>query len=145
MIDVMAQTIVAIGLNCCFITVERRAHSSIADCVDFHLKTRRIERDLIPYCQENRITVIAYTPLADGSLAGKSRLLPDKRGAALEEVARESGKTPAQVALNWCIRRPNVIAIPKSNSVGRTEENCAASGWRLSDQQLSILDQAFPA
>ena len=62
----------------------------------------------------------------------------------MQAVAAQVGRTPAQVALNWCICRPNVIVIPKSNSVARTEENCAASGWRLSDQQLSILDQAFP-
>ncbi len=68
----------------------------------------------------------------------------ERERAALQEVAAQVGKTPAQVALNWCTSRPNVIAIPKSNSVARTEENCAASGWRLSDQQLGILDQAFP-
>src|SRR6266540_2264734 len=49
----------------------------------------------------------------------------------------------AQVALTWCTTRPNVIAIPKSNSVERTVENCQASGWRLAPAQVQSLDQAF--
>ena len=116
----------------------------VSNQVLYNLKSRHIERDLIPYCQENKITVIAYTPLADGSLAGKSRLLSDKRGAVMEEVAQESGKTPAQVSLNWCLTRPPVVVIPKTNSVARTEENCGATGWRLSADQLRRLDEAFP-
>jgi diketogulonate reductase-like aldo/keto reductase len=49
----------------------------------------------------------------------------------------------AQVALNWCTSRPNVIAIPKSDHLDRTEENCGASGWRLSMEQVARLDTAF--
>ena len=119
-------------------------HPLVSNQVLYNLKTRRIERDLIPYCQENHITVIAYTPLADGSLAGKSRFRPDRRTQVLEEVASEVGKTPAQVALNWCVSRAPVIAIPKTNIVTRTEENCGASGWKLSKEQISRLEDAFP-
>ncbi len=62
----------------------------------------------------------------------------------LREVAEAVGKTTAQVALNWCTSHTNVIAIPKSNGVDRTEENCLASGWRLSAEQVRRLDDAFP-
>ncbi len=110
----------------------------------YNLKRRQIERDLIPYCVENNVTVIAYTPLADGSLSGRSRFRPDRGGAALEQVAQESGKTPAQVALNWCLSRPNVIVIPKTDSVTRTVENCEASGWYLTPSQVAALDEAYP-
>jgi diketogulonate reductase-like aldo/keto reductase len=48
-----------------------------------------------------------------------------------------------QVALNWCISHPNVIAIPKSDRVDRTVENCGASGWQLTQEQISRLDEAF--
>ncbi len=48
-----------------------------------------------------------------------------------------------QVALNWCTSNKNVIAIPKSNSLKRTIENCGASDWRLSDQQIERLNDAF--
>ena len=120
------------------------AHNPIvSNQVLYSLKARRIEEELLPYCQENHITIIAFTPLADGSLAAASRFLPDRRMKALEQVATQVNKTMAQVALNWCTSRPNVIAIPKSNSVARTEENCAASGWRLSPEQVRTLDDAF--
>ena len=118
-------------------------HPIVSNQVLYNLKSRYIERDLIPYCQQNHVTVIAYTPLADGSLTAKSRIRRHRGFEVLEEVAAEVNKTPAQVALNWCTSHPNVIAIPKSNSLSRTEENCGASGWRLSPQQVQVLDQAF--
>ena len=116
----------------------------VSNQVLYNLKQRQIERYLIPYCVDNNITVIAYTPLADGSLSGKSRFRSDRGESTLEQVAKEVDKTPAQVALNWCLSRPNVIVIPKSNSVERTVENCRASGWSLSTNQVQSLDAAFP-
>ena len=61
----------------------------------------------------------------------------------LREIADETGKTLAQVALNWCNAKPNVISIPKSDKVERVVENCEASGGRLSTEQLASLDKAF--
>ena len=115
----------------------------VSNQVLYHLKHRDIERELLPYCQDNGVTVMAYTPLADGSLAAKSRLRRDRRLQTLEQVATETGKTMAQVALNWCTSHANVMVIPKSNSVDRTVENCGASGWRLSPAQIALLDNAF--
>jgi diketogulonate reductase-like aldo/keto reductase len=114
------------------------ANKIVSNQVRYSLVERSIERDLLPYCQENDVMIIAYSPLAVGMDMLKARL----RDGALEEVAKAAGKTEAQVALNWCISRPNVIAIPKSDSVERTEENCGASGWRLSGEQVAILEQA---
>ena len=115
----------------------------VSNQVLYSLKDRSAELHLIPYCEENRVTVIAYTPLADGSLAVPPRLRPDRRFRVLAQVAVQVNKTPAQVALNWCTSRPCVIAIPKTNSVARTEENCGASGWRLSPDQVRLLDDVF--
>ena len=115
----------------------------VSNQVLYNLKRREIERELLPYCQENDITMMAYTPLANGSLASRPRLLADSGMTVLQDIAAEVGKTMAQVALNWCTARPNVIEIPKSNSIERTEENCGASGWRLSPEQIDQLDQAF--
>ncbi len=120
-----------------------RNYPVVSNQVLYNLKARRIERDLLPYCEENGTTVIAYTPLADGSLAGKPRLSIDRRLSALQEIAKEVDKTPAQVALNWCVSRPCVVAIPKTNSVERTQENCGASGWRLTAEQVARLNAAF--
>ena len=122
-------------------------HPIVSNQVLYSLKDREIERDLLPYCQEQSINIIAYTPLADGSLANKPRFTGkrNKGLATLQEVASEVGKTMAQVSLNWCTSHDGVIAIPKTNSLARTEENCGASDWRLSPDQLSRLDSAFPA
>jgi diketogulonate reductase-like aldo/keto reductase len=116
----------------------------VANQVLYNLKRRDIEYDLIPYCVDNNVTVIAYRPLADGSLSGKSHYRPDKGGSALMQVAEEVGKTAAQVALNWCLSRPNVIVIPKTNSVSRTVENCEASGWSLTTDRVAALEESFP-
>jgi diketogulonate reductase-like aldo/keto reductase len=115
----------------------------VSNQVLYNLNNRGIERDLLPYCQRHHITIIAYTPLDDGRLATKSRFRRGRGMRALEEVATQVQKTLAQVALNWCTSRPQVIAIPKSNSLVRIEENCQASGWRLSPTQIQLLDEAF--
>ena len=116
----------------------------VCNQVLYNLKRRGIERDLIPYCEEQGITVMAYTPLADGSLAVRPRRRAGGEWETLEYVAKHIGKTPAQVALNWCLTRSPVVVIPKTNSVARTEENCGASGWRLSEAQVQRLEAAFP-
>jgi hypothetical protein len=115
----------------------------VANQVLYNLNRREIERDLLPYCQEHNITILAYTPLDDGRLATPSRFRRQQSMRVLEQVAAEVHKTLAQVALNWCTARPNVIAIPKSNGVERTVENCQASGWRLTPAQLQKLDESF--
>ena len=115
----------------------------ISNQVLYNLNRREIERDLLPYCQEHQITILAYTPLDDGRLATRSRFRRSQGERVLEQVATETQKTLAQVALNWCTAHPKVIAIPKSNGVERTVENCQASGWRLSPAQMQLLDNAF--
>ena len=114
--------------------------SIVSNQVDYSLVKRDIETDLLPYCQENQVTVIAYSPLAQGL----DRMIEQDSMGALGVVAANMGKTAAQVALNWCIRGENVVAIPKANSVEHVEEDCSATGWRLSAEDLRLLDTAFP-
>jgi len=115
----------------------------VSNQVLYNLNSREIERDLLPYCQKHQITIIAYTPLDNGKLTKKPRLIISRDMKVLEQIANEVEKTIGQVALNWSTSRPNVIAIPKSNSVARTIENCDASGWRLSQDHIRLLDEAF--
>jgi diketogulonate reductase-like aldo/keto reductase len=115
----------------------------VSNQVLYNLNSRDIEQDLLPYCQQHNGTIIAYTPLDDGRLATPSRFRRNRGMKVLEQIASEVQKTLAQVALNWCTSRSHVIAIPKSDSVARTEENCRASGWRLSQAQVRLLDEAF--
>ena len=126
-----------------------RNYPIVSNQVLYNLNTRSIEHDLLPYCWEHDVTVLAFTPLDSGRLAStsksksKSMLRRGKAMQTLEQVATEVNKTLGQVALNWCVSHPNVIAIPKSDRVDRTIENCGASGWRLSQEQIRRLDEAF--
>ncbi len=121
----------------------------VSNQILYNLRRRRAERDVIPYCLEHDIMVMAYSPLHEGALVGNNggrlrRALGMSRDQqTLAEIAGETGKTAAQVALNWVADQEGMIAIPKSNSVGRTEENCAASGWSLTAEQRQRLDRAF--
>ncbi len=115
----------------------------VSNQVEYHLMDREIEERLLPYCQKNDLTILAYSPLARGRLTSKPMMRHRRAMGVLQEIANETGKTMAQVALNWCNAKPNVVSIPKSNKVERVVENCEASGWRLSNEQLASLDNAF--
>jgi len=111
----------------------------VSNQVRYSLVDRTIIRGLLPYCQQNRITVIAYSPLA----RGLPQIAEHDTSNILGKVAAATGKTRAQVALNWCLSRDAVIAIPKADSVEHVTENCAASGWRLSPEQIKLLEKGI--
>ena len=112
-------------------------HRIVSNQVPYSLVHRDIETDLLPHCVQNRITIIAYSPLARGLDHIRRR---DPKGV-LEKIATETGRTEAQVALNWCISKKEVIAIPKANNVDHMLEDLGASGWRLSTEQIRILEE----
>lgn len=113
-----------------------RKHPIVSNQVRYNLVDRTIERDLLPYCHANGIVVIAYSPLA----CGLSHILDcDPRGT-LVEIARTLGKSPAQVALNWCLCKEPVVVIPKGNSTKHVLDNCGAAAWRLGRDHLRRLD-----
>jgi diketogulonate reductase-like aldo/keto reductase len=99
------------------------------------LEARGIEFRLLPYQRARGIPTMAYSPLGRGALA---------RHPLLARLGRERRVSAAQIALAWCLREPDVIAIPKSVDPARIEENLAAAQLRLSPVELVQLDQAFP-
>ena len=109
----------------------------VSNQVRYNLVDRSAEVGLLGYCQENKTTLIAYSPLARGMHAIRKNDLV----GILGRLASETGKTEAQVALNWCIARDSVVAIPKSDSPEHVEENCGASDWRLTPDQFALLDK----
>jgi len=111
-------------------------HTIASNQVPYSLANRDIEDELLAFCQDKGVTVIAYSPLA----RGLDSLRQSVGRGALAEVASAAGKTEAQVTLNWCISKNDVIAIPKSDSVDRTVENAGASGWRLTSEQVAALE-----
>lgn len=117
---------------------EARSHLSreeiVVDQVKYNLLDRSVELDLLPYCRRERITVMAYTPLAKGMLA---------RDKFLEGIGAKYGKTAAQVALNWLIYDENVVAIPKASNIKHVEENSKAMGWRLKKEDYNEISRRF--
>lgn len=114
----------------------------VSNQVLYNLNAREIESELLPFCEKNGVTVIAYTPLDSGRLCGNSAREGGKY-EVLSRVAREAGKSESQTALNWCLCHENVVVIPKSESAARNEENCGASGWRLEKERFDLLSGAF--
>ena len=111
-------------------------HKVVSNQVRYNLIDRSIEADILPYCQTNGITVIAYSPFAKDV----KRILDCDPHEVLLEIGRTIGKTPAQIMINWLNCKIGVITIPKANSAARILENCAASDWRLSAEQVALLN-----
>ncbi|MBW4085553.1 aldo/keto reductase [Paenibacillus sp. S150] len=106
----------------------------------YHLGSRGIEHELVPWQRTHKIPVMAYSPLAQ---AGSLRKGLTENGT-VQEIARNHGATPLQILLAWSIREGDVIAIPKASSREHVAENAAAAKIRLSDEECWKLDDAFP-
>src|SRR5207302_9436366 len=106
-----------------------------ADQVLYNLTRRGPEWDLLPWCRERGIAIMAYTPLGQGSLLGNR---------ALAEVARRRNATRAQIALAWLLRQDGTIVIPKAARADHMRENRGALDVVLSEEDLAALDRAFP-
>jgi diketogulonate reductase-like aldo/keto reductase len=105
--------------------------------VDYSLANREIEADLLPYCESNKIAIIAYYPLGHGKLAGAGAR------ERMDAVCKAHSKTPAQVALNWLVSGRNVFAIPRASTAEHVRENLGASGWELRPEERTALESAF--
>ncbi|TPW32261.1 aldo/keto reductase [Martelella alba] len=105
-----------------------------ANQVLYNLTRRGIEWDLLDWCKEEDVPVMAYSPVE------QARLL---REAGLFRLSGEVGLTPAQLALAWVMRHDHVIAIPKAARPDHVEENAKAAETTLSDETLAALDQLF--
>ncbi len=106
----------------------------------YNLLHRGIEWDLIPWCRERRIPIMAYSPVGNNP-AEQKRLFGDP---AIQSVAARHGSSPAQIALAWLLLQPDVVAIPKARRPEHVRENRAALDIQLTDRDLEELDQAFP-
>jgi diketogulonate reductase-like aldo/keto reductase len=108
--------------------------------VEYSLVERSIEGDLLPFCTEEHITIIAYSPIARGNIPSGGR---GEQWRTLEDIARKYAKTRAQVALNWLIAKEPVVAIPKAANLQHVRENAGAVGWNLSREDHDTLSAAF--
>jgi len=103
----------------------------------YHAGTRGIEYDLLPWCREHRMPIMAYSPVGGQG----ARLL---RSKALVDVAKRHNATPAQIAIAWTMRHGNVISIPKASDPGHVRENAASGSIELSAEDIAAIDAAHP-
>lgn len=108
---------------------------AVVNQVLYNLTRRGIEFDLMPWCRQHRVPVMAYSPIEQGRLLGHP---------ALRDIARTHGATPAQVALAWLMRHDDVIVIPKAGSPAHVDDNLAALDLLLTHDDFVALDRVFP-
>jgi diketogulonate reductase-like aldo/keto reductase len=105
------------------------------DQVLYNLTRRGVEWDLLPWCRSRKIPVMAYSPIEQG------RMLDEPE---LKRVAARHRATPAQVAIAWILRQDRVVTIPKASSPEHVRANRAAADIQLTEEDLAVLDRAFP-
>jgi diketogulonate reductase-like aldo/keto reductase len=101
----------------------------------YNLSRRGIEFDLLPFCQEHAIPIMAYSPIEQGRILHHPELV---------HVAKAYQATPAQVALAFLLERDGVMPIPKTANLRRLQENRDAVDLDISDEDWERLDAAFP-
>ena len=111
----------------------------VTDQVLYNLANRGIEWDLLPWCRERGIPIMAYSPIEHAS-GGRSALLTNR---VLKRIAVRHDAAPAQVALAWLLKQ-NVVAIPKASTPEHVQENRGALNLTLTNEDLKELDHEFP-
>ena len=112
--------------------------------IKYSLFDHEFADNIIPYCEEHGIAVLAYSSLEQGTFLREMKR-NKHLASVMGEVCAETGKTPAQVLLNWTLDSPVVVTIPKTNTLARVDENCGAAGWRLTAGQRQALTEAAAA
>jgi len=108
-----------------------------ANQVLYHVGERAIESDLLPWSQKNKMPIIAYSPVGHGR-----GLLENP---TLKKIAKRHDATPAQIALAWVLREPDVIAIPKASSEKHVRDNAKSIQIKLTNEDFAEIDREFPA
>jgi aryl-alcohol dehydrogenase-like predicted oxidoreductase len=170
--EVKQGRIEAVGVSNYSAQQMREAHQILAargvplavNQVRYSLLTRQIETNgILKTARELGVTILAYSPLAQGLLTGKytadsANNLKDGRRidsrfsqeglrkiepviSLLRQLGEKHGRTPAQVALNWLIAQGNVIPIAGAKTAEQVRQNAGALGWRLGDDEIRQLEE----
>jgi diketogulonate reductase-like aldo/keto reductase len=107
-----------------------------ANQVLYNLQNREIEFDLLPWSHTYKIPIMAYSPVGHSGALLKNALL--------KKIAKAHNVTPAQIALAWVLRQPEVIAIPKASTEAHVRDNVASLKVKLTKEDLTDLDLEFP-
>jgi diketogulonate reductase-like aldo/keto reductase len=107
-----------------------------ANQVLYNLQNREIEFDLLPWSHANKIPIMAYSPVGHSGALLKN--------SVLKKIGTAHDATPAQIALAWVLRQPDVIAIPKASTEAHVRDNVASLKIKLTKEDLTDLDREFP-
>lgn len=108
--------------------------------VGYHLKNRVIEKSVLPYCQVQGISVMAYSPFGAGDFPASGTA----ERQLLDDLADKYGVSAHAVVLSWLIAHERVIAIPKSSNINHVRSNAKALTLTLSDEDVRLIDERFP-
>jgi diketogulonate reductase-like aldo/keto reductase len=114
--------------------------SIVCNQVLYHLQERAIEHGVLPWCEQHRLAVTAYSPFGHGDFPSKHT----SGGRLLVDIAQAHDATTRQIALAFLLRQPSVFVIPKASSVEHVEENAGAADIQLSQAEIARIDAAFP-
>jgi diketogulonate reductase-like aldo/keto reductase len=106
----------------------------VVNQVLYNLLRRGIEWDLLPWCKQRQLAIMAYSPVEQKAFINDSRL---------QDIATQHNATPTQIALSWLLHQDNVLSIPKATNPAHVKENCAALDIQLTEQELRNLDLIF--
>ena len=136
----------------------------VSNQVRYNFLQREIEEEVLPYCRKNNITILAYSPLAQGALTGKysrghvpkgdirdeNKLFAPKNieqiekvNAVLASIARQHGCSASQIALSWLLSNQIVVPIPGAKNEAQAEENVGSTKHLLTNAELTELDTAY--
>lgn len=134
----------------------------VSNQVEYNMLKRNIEKSMIEYCSREKITIIAYSPLAQGALTGKYTRLnkpsdlvrksnpyfTSKRLESIElllealrEIADRRGKTITQIVLNWILRWENAVPIPGVKRGKHVLDIAGSMDFRLNDVELKVIEE----
>jgi diketogulonate reductase-like aldo/keto reductase len=112
----------------------------VCNQVLYHLKERAIESEVVPWCGQHGIAVVAYSPFGQHDFPAPTT----PGGKLLVEIGARFGKTARQVALRFLVRNPHVFTIPKSGNAKHVEENAGALDFVLEPADIEKIAAAFP-
>lgn len=113
-----------------------KKHDIVSNQVEYNLFDRSIEKDVLPYCEKEGISIIAYSPLDQGKTSdGEIKEVLDK-------LAEKYKATPSQIALNWLGTHKPVISIPKALTKAHIVENASALDFDIDEEDLRKIDKA---
>jgi diketogulonate reductase-like aldo/keto reductase len=106
----------------------------------YHLAERSIEHAVLPWCAKHGVAVVGYSPFGSGNFPK----LISAPGRVLEDIAKRHGATPRAVALQFLVREPSLLTIPKAASPAHVADNARAGAFHLSDAEIAEIDRVFP-